>query len=226
MKLKLFLLLVAGVSSSCTTAAKPNLTRSVSDFKSLSATHAMLAVAKATNETIVLKSADLDTGEFKEKSIVISNAVNVPEEDQFLFADGYPEGFKIGYVPAGKYVHTKTLSYRATSKGQSVNTRCFNTSANTYNFEPGKLYYMHKKTGFRSRKDKLLAQTLSPSEAMSYVTDHVSEKLGERVSFQPVSRIGRTDFNAEKSKALLGFIGTATRQLYCPLDNTLTYKAR
>ena len=226
MKFNFSILLLAGFLTSCATAAKPNLTKSISDFKSLSATHAMLAVAKATNETIVLKSANLDTGEFQDKSIVINNSVNVPEEDQFLFADGYPEGFKVGYVPAGKYVHTKTLSYRVTSQGQSVSTRCFNNSANTYNFEPGKLYYMHKKTGFRSRKDKLLAQTLSPSEAMTYINGHVSEKLGETVNFQPVSPIGGTDFKAEKSKALLGFIGTATRQLYCPLDNTLTYKGR
>ena len=226
MKLSLSILTATLLLTSCATAPKPNLTRSISDFQSMSTTHAMLAVAKNTNQTIVLKRANLETGEFEDKSISINNAVNVPEERQFLFSDGYPEGFKIGYVPVGKYVHTKSLSYRSDSRGQSVFTRCFNTAGNTYDFEPGKLYYLHKTTGATSKKDTALARNLSPTKAMSYVNDHVSEKLGEKVNFQFLRPIGGATFEAEKSKALLGFIGTATRQLYCPVDNTLTFNAR
>lgn len=213
------------VLGACQTIApdrtKTNLKYSISDFSTISNDRAVLVVAnKAAG--LKLAEAKLDKGSFGTKYRV-NNSIHEAQVSKFKFIDGVVDGFKIGHLPAGEYVHVSSENARffKNSKSYTQIVQCQNAGTKVMKLEAGKFYFLTVNDQRHQNFETQKAHSMSKTESLNFLNDYVGSKLGKRVTFESPETVGKVTFKGGKKGPALGFVGQ--KSIACPDGNDFQF---
>lgn len=208
---------------------KTNLKYEIAEYSTISDKQAMVVFTKRA-QSATIQQVDLEANKLGRKFYRINNSIHEAQISKFKFKDGVNEEFLIGHLPSGDYVYTKSVnihSYRKTSNGSSYvqDVQCMHKKAPVFNLKAGNFYYFPlndrpnpRPTTFQ-RSEKGKPKKIRPDgEALKYLNDAVSKKIGTNVRFNMVEPTQHVKFEADVG-ALLGFVGQKT--VNCPKGKSL-----